>query len=82
MEYEIYAKDQVTWGGRTYARFLLGGGGPEYGMLDYEGSWYKYSRDWFQPPTITPYMGTVTFENGNMILTPYKSETVDYQPIS
>ena len=78
MEYEIYAKDQVTWGGRTYTRFILGDE-PEYGMLDYEGYWFKYSREWFKP-TVTPYMGTVTFENGNMILTPYQS--VDYQPIS
>ncbi len=76
--YEIYAMDQVTWSGRTYERYLLGSGGPEYGLLNFDGSWFQYSRDWFKPPLITPYMGTIEFNDGNVIMTPYhKDESSD-----
>ena len=71
--FEIYSHDQVEFHGVTYERYLLGGGGPEHGMLNCEGEWFQYTRDWFQPAVVTSYVGAVAFDHecGSMLLDNY-----------
>ena len=68
--FEIYAHDQVEFDGVKYERYLLGGV-PEHGLLNLEGEWFQYTRDWFQPPVIKKYVGDVDFDGGFLVLTSY-----------
>ena len=61
----------MEFNGVQYERYLLGGGGPEHGLLNREGEWFQYTRDWFQPPIITPYVGDVNFEGVSVVLDNY-----------
>ena len=69
--FEIYAQDEVEFERIVYTRFLLGGGGPEHGMLNHNGDWFQYSREWFRPAVITPYVGSVEFDEGYILLDNY-----------
>ena len=70
MIFEILTHDQVEFNGLTYERYLIGSG-PERGLLNLEGEWFRYTRDWFQPPVIQKYIGSVNFDGLVMVLDNY-----------
>jgi hypothetical protein len=65
--FEVYGLDQVQFAGDTYTRWILGGG-PEYGLLQRDGRWWTYTREWFQEASLAPYTGNVRFEDGDVWL--------------
>ena len=69
--FEIYAHDQVEFSGVQYERYILGRAAPEHGQLNHVGEWFQYTLEWFQPPSIKPYVGDVTFEDGSVVLNNY-----------
>jgi hypothetical protein len=68
-KFEVYGLDEVDFEGFTYTRWILGGGGPEYGLLNRDGRWWTYTREWFQEAALAPYTGNgPRFEDGDVYL--------------
>jgi hypothetical protein len=67
-KFEVSGLDQVEFAGDTYTRWILDGGVLEYGLLERDGRWWTYAREWFQEASLAPYTGNVRFDDGDIYL--------------